>query len=79
MSLKDLNDIAPAKAFYFDYEIEALKKKGLALGGSMDNAIVIALDGVQNEGLLRYNNEFVRHKILDFDRRYIFGGKTYKS
>nr|WP_158302834.1 UDP-3-O-acyl-N-acetylglucosamine deacetylase [Candidatus Endomicrobium trichonymphae] len=79
MSLKDLNDIAPAKVFYFDYEIEALKKKGLALGGSMDNAIVIALDGVQNKGLLRYNNEFVRHKILDLIGDIYLAGKPIKA
>ena len=85
MSLKDLNkdfylnDIAPAKTFCFDYEIEALKEKGLALGGSMNNAIVIALDGVHNEELLRYNDEFVRHKILDLIGDIYLAGKPIKA
>lgn len=59
-------EIAPARTFCFDYEIEALKKKGLAKGGSLDNAIVIGPTGIYNPGSsLRFENEFVRHKILD--------------
>ncbi len=59
-------EIAPARTFCFDYEIEALKKKGLAKGGSLDNAIVIGPDGIYNpEFKLRFDNEFVRHKTLD--------------
>jgi UDP-3-O-[3-hydroxymyristoyl] N-acetylglucosamine deacetylase / 3-hydroxyacyl-[acyl-carrier-protein] dehydratase len=59
-------EIAPARTFCFDYEIEALKKKGLAKGGSLDNAIVIGPTGIYNPGAaLRFDNEFVRHKILD--------------
>mgnify|MGYP002131786650 FL=1 len=42
-----------------------MKNNNLALGGSLDNAIVIAKDGVLNPEGLRYENEFVRHKILD--------------
>lgn len=60
------SDIAPARTFCFDYEIEALKKTGLAKGGSLDNAIVIGPGGIYNPGQsLRFDNEFVRHKILD--------------
>jgi UDP-3-O-acyl N-acetylglucosamine deacetylase len=59
-------NIAPARTFCFDYEIEALKKSGLAKGGSLDNAIVIGPEGIYNPDTnLRFENEFVRHKILD--------------
>ena len=58
-------EISMARTFAFDYEIEYLKNNNLALGGSLDNAIVIAKDGVLNPEGLRYKNEFVRHKILD--------------
>lgn len=60
-------EIAPARTFCFDYEIEALRKAGLAKGGSFDNAIVIGPAGIYNPGdSLRFKDEFVRHKILDF-------------
>ena len=61
-----LKEIAPARTFCFDYEIEALKSKGLAKGGDLANAIVVGLAGIHNPGkLLRFPDEFVRHKILD--------------
>ncbi len=60
-------DIAGARTFCFDYEVEALKRKGLARGGSLDNAVVIGMDRIYNkEKVLRYPDEFVRHKVLDF-------------
>lgn len=58
-------EISFARTFGFDYEIEYLKKNNLALGGSLDNAIVIKKDGVLNPDGLRYEDEFVRHKMLD--------------
>lgn len=58
-------EIAPARTFGFDYEIEYLRKNNLALGGTLDNAIVIQKDGVMNPGGLRFEDEFVRHKMLD--------------
>ncbi len=58
-------EIARARTFGFDYEIEYLKKNNLALGGTLDNAIVIQKDGVMNPSGLRYEDEFVRHKMLD--------------
>lgn len=62
-----LREIAPARTFCFDYEVEALKRKGLAKGGSLENAVVIGMDRIYNkEKTLRYPDEFVRHKILDF-------------
>lgn len=58
-------DIASARTFGFLHEVEALRKMGLARGGSLDNAIVIDGDKVLNPDGLRFHNEFVRHKILD--------------
>ena len=58
-------EIAPARTFGFDYEVEYLKKNNLALGGTLDNAIVIKKDGVLNPDGLRFDDEFVRHKMLD--------------
>lgn len=58
-------EIASARTFGFTTEIEMLRKANLALGGSLDNAIVLTPDGMLNEKPLRFNDEFVRHKILD--------------
>ncbi|MGQ0644208.1 MAG: UDP-3-O-acyl-N-acetylglucosamine deacetylase [Elusimicrobiota bacterium] len=61
-----LADIARARTFCFDYEVEALKRQGLARGGSLDNAVVVGMDKIHNkEKSLRYPDEFVRHKTLD--------------
>jgi len=58
-------EIAPARTFGFIEDVEALRKNGLALGGSLDNAIVIDHYRVLNPDGLRFPDEFVRHKILD--------------
>jgi len=58
-------EIASARTFGFTQEIEILRKANLALGGSLDNAIVLTPDGMLNENPLRFADEFVRHKILD--------------
>ncbi len=58
-------EIASARTFGFTHEIEMLRKANLALGGSLDNAIVLTESGMLNETPLRFNDEFVRHKILD--------------
>ncbi len=58
-------EVARARTFGFLHEIEALQKAGLALGGSLENAIVLDAYRVVNEGGLRYEDECVRHKILD--------------
>jgi UDP-3-O-[3-hydroxymyristoyl] N-acetylglucosamine deacetylase len=58
-------EIASARTFGFTTEIEALRKANLALGGSLDNAIVLTPEGMLNESALRFDDEFVRHKILD--------------
>ena len=58
--------VARARTFGFLEQVEYLHSKGLAKGGSLDNAVVIGPQGVLNEGGLRFENEFVRHKVLDF-------------
>ncbi len=58
-------DIASARTFGFLHEVEYLKANGLARGGSLENAVVIDNDGVMNPEGLRFQDEFVRHKILD--------------
>jgi UDP-3-O-[3-hydroxymyristoyl] N-acetylglucosamine deacetylase len=60
------SDICRARTFGFKSEIEQLHKMGLAKGGSLDNAILVDEDGIVNKGGLRYKDEFVRHKTLDF-------------
>jgi UDP-3-O-[3-hydroxymyristoyl] N-acetylglucosamine deacetylase len=59
-----VDEIAPARTFGFLKEVEMLRQRGLALGGSLDNAIVLGETGVLNNAL-RFEDEFVRHKILD--------------
>ena len=57
-------EIAPARTYGFLSEVEELKAQGLIKGGSLDNAVVIADDRILNDHL-RFDDEFVRHKILD--------------
>ena len=59
-----VDDIAPARTFTFLKEVEMLRQRGLALGGSLENAIVVGDTGILNHAL-RFDDEFVRHKILD--------------
>ena len=58
-------ELARARTFGFLHEVEALWAAGFAKGGSLENAVVVSGDKVLNEGGLRYEDEFVRHKILD--------------
>jgi len=58
-------EIARARTFGFLHEVQYLRSKGLALGGSLDNAIVLDEKKILNPEGLRYSDEFVRHKILD--------------
>jgi len=59
------SDIAPARTFGFMREFDALNRQGLARGASLENTLAIEGDKVVNEELMRFPNEFVRHKILD--------------
>lgn len=60
-----VREISRARTFGFTRDIEALRRRDLALGGSLDNAIVVDEYRVLNEDGLRYRNEFVKHKMLD--------------
>lgn len=59
------DDLARARTFGFLHQIDEMRAKGLGLGGSIDNAIVIDGDEVLNENGLRFDDEFARHKALD--------------
>jgi UDP-3-O-[3-hydroxymyristoyl] N-acetylglucosamine deacetylase len=58
-------EVALARTFGFLKDVEALRKMGLALGGSLDNAVVLDPKDILNPEGLRYQDEFVRHKVLD--------------
>ncbi len=60
-----VNEVARARTFGFMQDVESMRSQGLALGGSLDNAIVMDEYRVLNTDGLRYNNEFVKHKVLD--------------
>jgi len=60
-----VREIAPARTFVLQRDVEALKAQGLIQGGSLANAVVIGEHGVVNPEGLRFPNEFVRHKVLD--------------
>ncbi len=69
------HDLAEARTFGFVEEVEALRKIGLARGGSLDNAIVLDRETVLNAGGLRFADEFIRHKLLDaVGDLYLAGG-----
>ena len=59
------SDIASARTFGFEKDVDTLRSNGLALGGSLDNAVVVGDNKILNKDGLRYKDEFVRHKILD--------------
>jgi UDP-3-O-[3-hydroxymyristoyl] N-acetylglucosamine deacetylase len=59
------DELGSARTFGFLHQVEALRAMGLAQGGSMDNAVVIDGDAILNDGGLRFDDEFARHKALD--------------
>jgi UDP-3-O-[3-hydroxymyristoyl] N-acetylglucosamine deacetylase len=68
-------EVAAARTFGFLHEVDGMRAMGLARGGSLENAIVIDRDRILNEGGLRFDNEFVRHKVLDaIGDLYLLGG-----
>ena len=70
-----LKEISRARTFGFMRDIEYLRSRNLALGGTLDNAIVLDEHRILNEDGLRYEDEFVRHKILDaIGDLYLIGG-----
>jgi UDP-3-O-[3-hydroxymyristoyl] N-acetylglucosamine deacetylase len=69
-----VKEVSRARTFGFLRDIEALRQQNLALGGSLDNAVVVDDYRVLNDEGLRYEDEFVRHKILDaFGDLYLLG------
>jgi len=58
-----VDEIAPARTFCFLRDVDELRKRGLALGGTLDNAVVVGEDGPMAK--LRFEDEYVRHKVLD--------------
>lgn len=69
------NELARARTFGFLHDVERLWAAGLAKGGSLDNAVVVSGENILNEEGLRYEDEFVRHKVLDaVGDLYLAGG-----
>ena len=60
-----VREVSRARTFGFMHEVESMRSQGLALGGSLDNAIVMDEYRILNEDGLRYEDEFVKHKVLD--------------
>jgi UDP-3-O-[3-hydroxymyristoyl] N-acetylglucosamine deacetylase/3-hydroxyacyl-[acyl-carrier-protein] dehydratase len=61
-----VREIAPARTFVLERDVDALRARGMILGGTLQNAVVVRPDGILNAEPLRFEDEFVRHKILDF-------------
>ena len=59
------SDVASARTFGFEKDVQKLRENGYALGGSLENAVVVGENNILNKGGLRFKDEFVRHKILD--------------
>ena len=59
------NDISSARTFGLEKDVKGMKENGFALGGSLDNAVVVGENDILNKEGLRFKDEFVRHKILD--------------
>ena len=70
----NLEDVSSSRIFCLYEDIEKIKKAGLAKGGSLDNAVVVAKDKVLNEEGLRNKKEFVNHKILDLAGDFMLSG-----
>ncbi len=81
-----VKEICRARTFGFLKDVDKLKRQGLAKGGSIDNSIVLDTTKIVNKEIMRYKNEFVKHKILDaVGDLYLLGGtvigkyQAYKS
>lgn len=71
--------LARARTFGFARDVEKMRSMGLALGGSLHNAIVVGEEEIVNEGGLRYADEFVRHKALDCVGDYFLAGADIRG
>ncbi|HEY5752402.1 MAG TPA: bifunctional UDP-3-O-[3-hydroxymyristoyl] N-acetylglucosamine deacetylase/3-hydroxyacyl-ACP dehydratase [Chthoniobacterales bacterium] len=72
-------EIAPARTFVFYEDVQPLMEKGLIKGGSLENAIVVRGDSVLSKEPLRFQEEFVRHKILDIVGDLILAGRRIRG
>ena len=70
----NLDEVISSRTFCLYEDIEKIKKFGLAKGGSLENAVVVANDKILNEGGLRNDKEFVNHKILDLAGDFLLSG-----
>ena len=71
------SELSRSRTFGFAHEVEHLRRAGLARGGSLDNAVVVSGDRILNEDGLRYEDECVRHKVLDcVGDLYLAGGQV---
>ncbi len=73
-----IEDILPARTFGFLKDVEELRKRGLIQGGSLDNAVVLTEDGYLNDDL-RFEDECIRHKILDLVGDLYLLGRPLKA
>jgi len=73
------HDLSRARTFGFKHEADMLQKAGLAKGASLENVIVIEGDQVLNKDGLRYQNEFVRHKLLDLIGDFYLAGAPIRG
>ena len=73
------SDLSRARTFGFEHEVDHLRSIGLARGGSLENAIVVGKEKILNEESLRYQDEFVRHKILDCIGDVYLAGAYFKG
>lgn len=73
------DEISKARTFGFLKDVEYLKKSGLALGGSLDNALVLDETSILNKEGLRYKDEFIRHKVLDLIGDLYLSGHRVKG
>ena len=72
-------DVSSARTFGFEKDVDYLQANGLALGGSLDNAVVVGEKDILNKEGLRFNDEFVRHKILDSIGDLYLAGKPIQG
>ena len=70
-----INEISRARTYALERDIEHLLQNGMALGGSLDNAILVCESEIRTNGSLRYRDEFVRHKVLDLIGDLVLVGK----
>ncbi len=72
-------DVSSARTFGFEKDVDYLQANGLALGGSLDNAVVVGEKNILNKEGLRFTDEFVRHKILDSIGDLYLAGKPIQG